>query len=724
MVRRVSEGVALAVVLGLTVFSGSSGRPVAAQARQQSSGSPDGSQPAPPSQQPATAPPSAQQPPAQQPPAQQPPSTPPDQPVFRAGINFVRVDVIVSDKNGNPVGNLKPEDFEVLEENKAQKIETFKLISLDGGLIPGPDGPPRQILTDLDEETEAAREDVRLFALFLDDYHVRLESSMSARGQLSRFIDTQMGPSDMIGVMYPLQPIASVRMTRNHDAVMRGLEQFKGRKYDYSPTNEFEEQYAYYPPEAVEKIRNQVSMTALKSLIIHLGGLKEGRKALILVSEGFTSLLPPQMRDSNAQFPGSGNPNYGNPQAGSSSPLEDRAQMAANWDMDSDLRDIWDLANKNNVAIYAVDPRGLTSSEFGVEQNIGIEADRNVLNSSMETLRTLAVNTDGRAIVNRNDLTLGMKQIIRDTSAYYLLGYNSSFTATDGKFHEIKVRVKRPGVQVRARKGYYAFTAADAARATAPPKPEPPKAVDAALAALARPSKAQVVRTWMGTDRGANGKTQVTFVWEPLPHAPGDRVRESDIPARVSLTAVAPDGSPLFRGRIPDGDLAPSASPSAPAKVSFEVPPGPVQLRVVVETKDADTLDSEVREVNIPDLSKPQTLLSTPTVFRGRTIPELQRLKTDPRAVPTPARDFTRTDRVFMRVHVYGPGATPPALTAKLLNRTGQAMSDLPVTVSAGDARDIDLTLTSLPAGEYVVEITAAADGEPVKTLVGFRMAG
>ena len=76
----------------------------------------------------------------------------------------------------------------------------------------------------------------------------------------------------------------------------------------------------------------------------------------------------------------------------------------------------------------------------------------------MDTLRTLSENTDGRAIVNRNDLVAGMKQITRDASAYYLIGYNSSQAPSDGKFHEIKVRVKRPGVQVRARKGYWALT--------------------------------------------------------------------------------------------------------------------------------------------------------------------------------------------------------------------------------------------------------------------------
>ena len=85
----------------------------------------------------------------------------------------------------------------------------------------------------------------------------------------------------------------------------------------------------------------------------------------------------------------------------------------------------------------------------------------------MDTLRVLAEETDGRAIVNKNDLESGMKQIVRDSSAYYLLGYNSTQSPTDGRFHEIKVKLKRPGVQVRARKGYWAYTAEEAAKAIA-----------------------------------------------------------------------------------------------------------------------------------------------------------------------------------------------------------------------------------------------------------------
>src|SRR5262245_20970282 len=614
------------------------------------------------------------------PPDAQSPQPTPQTPIFRAGINFVRVDVIVTDRAGNPVNDLKPGDFEITEQNRLQKVETFKLISLDGGLIDSTTTPPRQIRTDSDEETEAARDDVRLFAIFLDDYHVRRETSMSARGQLARFVETQLGPTDMVGVMYPLEPISAVRMTRNHDAVVQGLQQFLGRKYDYTPKNDYEERIAYYPTETVEKIRNQVSLSALKALIVRMGGLKEGRKGLILISEGYTNMLPPQMRDQMAAFPGSNNPARNDPfagtdSAGRSTALEDRAAFLSGADMEADLRDVWDLANKNNVAIYAVDPRGLATNEFGIDQNINNTTDSNYLRSTMDTLRTLAINTDGRAIVNRNDITLGMKQIIRDNSAYYLLGYNSTFTATDGKFHEIKVKVNRPGIQVRARKGYWAFTADDAARALAPPKADAPKAVDTAIAAITTPSRARVVRTWIGSERGADGKTKMTFVWEPVPRAPGDPVRPETTPARVSVIAVAPDGSPYYRGKIPEG----STTTTAPAgsKVSFDAKPGQMQLRVSVESAGADVLDSEVREIAVPDLTAPQVVMGTPIVYRSRTVPDYQRLKADPQAMPTTAREFSRTERVFIRVPAYAPGTAAPKLTAKLLNRSGQSMGDL-----------------------------------------------
>src|SRR5439155_243077 len=180
-------------------------------------------------------------------------------------------------------------------------------------------------------------------------------------------------------------------------------------------------------------------------------------------------------------------------------------------DINNDLREIFDNANKYNVSIYAVDPRGLATNEFDINEGVNIQTDSKYLSATMDTLRVLADNTDGRAIVNRNDLEAGMKQIMRDSSAYYLIGYNSTRTTADGKFHEIKVRVKRPGVQVRSRKGYWALTAEETARALAPPKPGLPKPVENALASIEAPSRSRIIRTWIGTSRADDGRTKVTF---------------------------------------------------------------------------------------------------------------------------------------------------------------------------------------------------------------------
>lgn len=682
--------------------------------------------PQPPQQQQAQ-PQDQQQTPANQ--QQQPP------PVFRAGINYVRVDVIVTDKNGNQVATLQPGDFEVLEDGKPQKIETFKLVKLDGGVTEAAKEPPRQIRNDYDEESEAARDDVRLFAIFLDDYHVRRGTSMSVRNPVSRFIETQLGPSDMVGLMYPLESTASLRMTRNHEAIIKGIQQFQGRKYDYTPRNEFEERYAHYPTETVELIRNQVSLSAIKALIIHMGSLKEGRKALILVSEGYSNMLPPQMRSADSQFNGLGNPDAFNPLAGLNDPNEDRAAWSASLDLESDLREVYDAANRNNVSIYAVDPRGLPGFEFDINENVNITTDSKYLGATMDTLRELSENTDGRAIVNRNDLDVGMKQITRDSSAYYLIGYNSSQTPSDGKFHEIKVRVKRPGIQVRARKGYWALTAQETAKALAPPKPAPPKAVDAALESVSRTSRSAVVRTWVGTSRGENGKTRVTLVWEPVAKTPGDSgASRGGDPTRVSVMAVAPDGSPVFRGRVPDvalaangGGSAASAGgkpPTGPSRVTFDAPPGKVQLRLSVEGTASQVLDSEVREITVPDLTGGQTTLGTPQVFRSRTVREYQQIKTDPDAVPIAAREFTRTDRVLIRVPAYAASGAP-TLSVHVLNRTGQAMSELPVAPSPVEGeQQVELPLAGFAPGEYIVEIKAAGDGGDVKELVGFRVTG
>jgi VWFA-related protein len=660
--------------------------------------------------------------PAQQPPTNQSPAQPAEaQPTFRTGINFVRVDVIVTNKQGTPIADLKQSDFEVLEDNKPQSIETFRLVKIDGT---APVETQREIRTRNDEERAAADDNARIFVFFLDDYHVRLGNSMGARKPLSEFIQNNLGPNDLVAVMYPLTPLDGVQLTRDHRSVIRAIERFEGRKFNYEPRNDIENRYALYPAETVERIRRQVSLSALEGLAVKLGALREGRKAVIVVSEGFTSVLPPQLRDPVASMPGVGNTARRNPMIGDNNINEDRADFAGQLDIQQEMQQVFNAANRSNTAFYTVDPRGLATGEFDIDENVSMTRSNTSLRQTQDTLRVLADETDGRAIVNRNDMARAMKQIVADSSAYYLIGYNSTQAPQDGKFHEIKVRVKRPGVEVRSRKGYWALTAADTARATAAaaPKAGPPPAVSRALSSIADPLRGRYVRTWVGTSRGEAGKTRLTFVWEPIAAAPGVK---RDSPTYVAVTAASPEGETYFRGRLPqEGAAADAAKPGG--TVSFEVPPGRLQLRLQVGAASG-ALDNDDREIVVPDLTAAEVVFGTPRVHVARNALEFRAISKDLDAPPTAGREFRRTDRLVIRTHAYAPGEAPLTLTSRLLNKQGQRLAVIPVTApgSAGQPYLVDLSLASLAPGEYLLELSATTEGQqPVNELVAFRVEG
>jgi VWFA-related protein len=685
--------VSFALAAGAVVVDGL--HPAAAPRQQQDQSAPQSSTP-PPQQQPAD--------------SQQPPT-------IRRGINYVSVDVIVTDKDGKPVVDLTQNDFSVSEDGKPQTIDNFSIVKLDA-LQSVDSGPPKQIRDDIDEEREAARPDVRLFVILLDDYHVQRGNDLSVKKPLIEFIQNQLGPADMLAIMYPLTPVTDLRFDRNRDAAISAIEHFEGRKFNYTPRNQFEEKYANYPAQVVERVRNQVTMDALKGAAMRMGGLREGRKSIIFVSEGFTGILPAQMSDPIASMPGFNNP-YRN--AGASAPQASaRDQLASDQDMIFDMQQVFNAMTRMNTSIYPVDPRGLAVFEYGVEKGVTVTQDATSLRQTQDTLHVLAANTDGRAIVNRNDLAVGMKQIIRDSSSYYLLGYSSSQAPTDGKFHTIKVNVKRKGIDVRARKGYWAYTADDAARANAAAtKTEAPSAVTTALNDLAAPTRDKSAHFWIGTTRGDNGMTHVTFSWEPAPATPGRPVE--DPPARVALTAIAPDGRPVFRGKVPDDAGATSSKGGA---VSFDVPPGQLDMKMVVENPRGQVIDTVGRQLTVPDFTHVSMSFSTPRVYRVRTIPELTALKANPNAVPTTERQFSRTDRLYLRVEAYAPGGITPPITARLLNRAGQSMADIPVQQAPNHYAELDLGLSSFAAGEYLIELNSRSEGgSTAQELIAFRIA-
>ena len=649
--------------------------------------------------------------------------------VFRSGINYIRVDAMATDDNGNPVLDLTQEDFEIYEDDVKQEIESFQLVQVDP--LPALGDTPQVAVgrNRSDQERAASQADVRVFVIFLDDYHVRLGNSIRTRRMLVDFLENNLIPSDLVGVMFPLMPLESVRLTRNHAAVINAVNTFEGVKYRYEVRNMFENNYAHYPTEIVERVRNDVSLSALKGLMIYLGSMREGRKSVLLVSEGYSNYVPPQLRAQNASMgvDPTLNPSRFDPLAGDSA-MEETASFFQQDEIISDLRRVFQTATRFNTSIYTVDPRGLAAEEFDLSgPTVGIQTNLRQLRRTQDTLRILAEETDGRAIVNQNDFRPGLDQMLSDSNAYYLFGYNSTLEATDGKFHKIDVRVSRPGVNLRARKGYWAITELDVERSLRTSVDEPPRAVDVALGTLAELRRGRLVRTWVGTSRAESGKTRVTFIWEPVL----ERGRRETV-SRVLVTAMGDDGGAYFRGRVPERTRAGrgttrsraqvDASPTV-TRVEFEVDPGTMHMSLAIEGDTGEVLDRDRDEIVIPDFSAPDVVFSTPAFVRARNALEFTEMSEDWTLPPTASRNFRRTDQLLLRFEVYAPGDVAPEIEARLLNRRGDVMFPLPVSPAAdGQPHQVKLVPSFLAPGEYLIELLAVTSNSEATELVAFRL--
>lgn len=332
---------------------------------------------------------------------QQPPPSP-QPPVFRGGTTLVQVDAVISDPSGQPIVDLTAGDFEVLDDGRPVPIERVRFLGAD---VYSGDSTLAPIRTHDDEEREASRDDVRVYAIFLDDYHVQRLEELAVIEALAAFV-SRLPPTDLVAVYYPLDSMTDVHFAREREPVLKAIRGFKGRRGDYTPARPVEEERLRHP-NSIELIRRQVTMSALEGLATHLGGIKQGRKALLFVSDGFVEPV-------------------------------------------AELADLYQAANRSNVAIYPIAPRGMTGTNRGTTA-------AQMMNFSVgdrDMLRGLAAETGGRPIVYRNDIGAQIQQIVRDASAYYLIAYEAP-RPDDGKFHRVSVRVKRPRATVFARPGYW-----------------------------------------------------------------------------------------------------------------------------------------------------------------------------------------------------------------------------------------------------------------------------
>jgi VWFA-related protein len=573
----------------------------------------------------------------------------PSQQPIRTGTNVVRVDVTVVDRRGNPVTALTAEDFEVREDGQPQTITAFKLVEANGQPT---DDLSLPIRSPEHAAAEAARDSVRLFLVFWDEYHIEeFRSARFGREGLTRIMLDAFGPTDLVGIMDPLTPTDAIRFSRDRRALADQVNKLKGRRGVYFPRSLVEEEHLSAPPQygGIEVIRQQVTTSSIRAAAAFLGTLKEGRKSLILISE----TLGPTRSSSEA--------------------------------MDV-MSDLIRTANDSNTAIYVFDPRGLT---------VGRARDS-------EMLETIAYGSGGHPVLT-NDIAAGFTQVVKHASAFYLLGYAKEIPQ-DGKFHEIKVKLKRPGLEVRARSGYWAPRAAEvaASKAAAAAAVLPP-AVDAAFAALTPARSPALAEVWTGVT-SSGGRSRVTVAWS------ANARDDANVSAKSVAVTATSGGDVVFTGDVVSGGT------------SFDAPPGSAELAITIRDASGETIDRITRTVLVPVPSAPPFAVTTPAIVRARNALELRAIGTASDPPLFAGRDFERTDRLLIRFAIQG-AAGGTTVNASILDRRGAKLIDLPVEAdeTRGGYR-IDLPLGAIARGEYVIAIDARSGAEHAEAHVAFRI--
>jgi len=579
---------------------------------------------------------------------QQPP------PVFRTGTNLVRVDVSVTDKTGSPVRSLTADDFEIRENGEVQSITSFKLVDANGEPT---DDFSLPIRSPQHAATEAARDDVRMFLIFWDEYHIeQFGSAVRAREQLTRFALDAFGPTDLVGLMDQLTPVDALRFSRDRRELADQIHLLRGRRGVYVPARSAIEEGHLRNGQDVERIRSQVTVTALKSAVMHLGTIRPGRKAVVFVSEGLGRLGQDAVRV---------------------------------------VSDLIRTANDNNTAIYTVDPRGL-------------QAGPSAFGTGMSSLLAAIADSTGAESIVSNDMTSALRRVVATASAFYLLGYSPKDNQLDGKFREIKVRVKQGGVQVRARNGYWAARGADVERARAiAAAASMPGTVALAMKDLPPENSRRAADFWIGftpADDPATG-CSVNVAWAPRPGLEG----RGDAHA-VSVIATL-GHEKVFEGKIEEGGTV------------FHSMSGTLQLDISVLDQTGEVIDREQRSVAVPNPEKASLALTTPVLLRARSVAEFRVLDGDPHPSAFAGRDFSRSDRLLLRVSPYGSGSAGAEVTAQLINSRGLTLVQLPIRpMPEGAGYQLDLPLTSLASGEFLISITARTASERAESLVPLRI--
>ena len=649
--------------------------------------------------------------------APQAPQTPPTEPppvTFRVEVDYVEVDALIADAQGNLVSDLRAEDFEVLEDGKPQKISAFSLVNIPIERAPRPLFATRPV--EMDVQTNDHVEG-RIYLLVLDDVHTDFTRTPRVVAAARRFIEENFGTNDLAAVVFTGRGEDAQDFTNDQRLLIRAIEKFNGRKLQSATLNRI--QGARVDPntstlgpgddadQQERAFRARNAMNTVRRLSEFMAGVRGRRKAMLLVGEGIDYDIYEAV---------------GLLGSTASSVLLDTHEAIA-------------AATRGNVSIYAIDPRGLitgaedliqTSSTF---PGAGLRNMQEELRLSQDSLRVLAANTGGFAAVNRNDLDGAFDRIVRENSSYYVLGFYSDNARRSGRYRKLEVRVKRPGLRVvRSRNGYYE------ARGRRPNAPAPPgpNAMPAALTeTLASPLPVAGVpmKVFAAAYKGVAPNAAIALALEVDANALNFVEKDGLFVEQLDLAYTTTDS----RSKVIPGErnsvnltLKPDTYERAKAGgfrviTQLNLAPGRYQVRVAASNRTGKA-GSVLYDLDVPDFYKSNFVMSgvSITSVGAAQVPTLK--AKDPLGdflpgPPTATRQFQSGDTLVLFAEFYeNVGKTQPHaldLIAELRDEGGAVVresreerSSTEVGGSGGYGFSAKLPLENLRPGLYVLHVS------------------
>jgi VWFA-related protein len=410
--------------------------------------------------------------PAQRVAAQVPAPPPAQQPTFSVQIDAVTMDVIVKDGDGRFVPDLKREEFEIYEDGVKQDIASMTMSH--GGRVTNlleaaPPPPPEGII--LPPVKRVADTSGRIFLFFVDDLHMQFQNSGRVRELFKKIGRNLVHEGDLFGIVSSGPSSIAIDMTYDRKRLDEAINKIAGS--GLKPSEIINRGTGTEGPTELRH-NAHVAFSTMAEALDNLEKVHNRRKAIVWVSEGY-DFNPFQesrfgLRDGTSPFlQNQSNVMHNTDQEGNRAidPMVQQQQQNETFsdaDLAYELAELTRAANRANTTIYTIDPRGLIAGA-DIDEQVDPTEWNNFVRKSQDSMRVLAEETGGLAVVNMNNFDKALKEIDNASSDYYVLGYYSSNPDPTKRRRKIEVKLLRDNLQVFSRKEYVLKTPKPAAAA-------------------------------------------------------------------------------------------------------------------------------------------------------------------------------------------------------------------------------------------------------------------